>query len=493
MRRMKRGLSLIASLMLMSCAVGPNYKRPHAPIPTTYTSNSSHTGMSQLLEPKKEVPEQWWALFHSKPLNELVLASLHHNPNVGAAKAALRASLENVYAQKGAFYPFIGASFSPSLVQTAAVLQSNLANNRYNYSLYTGQLYVSYTLDIFGGVRRQLESLIAQAEFQRLELEATYLTLSTNVVNAAIQEAALREKIAATRQIIASQTEIVAIYRQRLTLGDVALADLITEEAALAANEATLPPLELQLAEQRDLLNALTGRFPDDRRTPVFKLGSLRLPRELPISLPSTLIEHRPDIRAAEEQMRAANALIGVAVANRLPNVTIGITSLGSAALDFSSLFASNTPFWAMAGLIAQPVFAGGALLHKQRFAKKTYQQAVAQYQLTVINAFQNVADVLKSIHFDAMAWRAYSKASRVAFKSLTIARRQLALGNHSRLLVLTNEQLYQQARLNLIQAEANRLTDTAALFQALGGGWWNRECQHAVYAKVQTKSPVKA
>ena len=478
--------SFIFSVLLTSCAVGPNFHRPHPPIPKTFTAQSvtqktiatpTQMGAAQTFEEKKDIPAQWWELFHSQALNDLVLASLRHNPSVSAAKAALRASLENVYAQKGAFYPFIGASFSPSLVQTASVLQSNLANNKYNYSLYTGQLYVSYTLDIFGGIRRQYESLIAQAQFQRLELEATYLTLSTNVVNAAIQEAALREKIMATKQIIASQSQIVAIYRKRLQLGDAAMADLATQEAALAATQATLPPLEIQLALQRDLLNALTGRFPEDKRTPAFNLSSLQLPTDLPISLPSKLLEHRPDIRAAEAQMHAANALIGVAVANRLPNVTIGFTNMGTAALELSSLFGANTGFWALAGLIAQPIFDGGILLHKQRFAKEMYLQAAAQYRLTVINAFQNVADTLKSIRLNAMALHAANNALQAALKSLIIARRELSLGDNSMLLILINEQLYQQAKLNLIQAQANRLSDTAALFQALGGGWWNRKC----------------
>jgi len=221
-------------------------------------------------------------------------------------------------------------------------------------------------------------------------------------------------------------------------------------------------------------------------------LSSLHLPTDLPISLPSTLIEHRPDIRAAEEQMHAANALIGVAVANRLPNVTIGFTNLGTAALELSTLFGTDASFWSLAGIIAQPIFSGGALMHKQRFAKETYLQAAAQYRLTVINAFQNVADTLKSIQLDANVLRAAKNAEQAAHKSLTFARRQLILGDNSILLILNTEQLYHQARLNLIQAQANRLSDTAALFQALGGGWWNKTCRQA-YAKVHTNSPAKA
>ena len=226
------------------------------------------------------------------------------------------------------------------------------------------------------------------------------------------------------------------------------------------------------MALQRDLLNALTGRFPDDKLTPTFTLDSLQLPTELPIALPSCLIEQRPDIRAAEEQMHAANALIGVAVANRLPNVTIGFTNAGAAATTLSSLFQPDTLFWSLAGIVTQPIFDGGTLLHKQRYAQAMYEQAAAQYRLTVINAFQNVSDTLKSIRLDAMALNVANKAEKAALKGLKIARRQLASGDASALLVLTNEQLYQQARVNLIQAQANRLSDTVALFQALGGGW---------------------
>lgn len=486
MRCLRKFIVIAIVLSTSNCAVGPNFKRPMDPIPKTYTNASLGTktqavqarfGQSQHFAVNKAIPHQWWQLFHSKALNELVLASFQQNPNVVAAHAALRTAMEGVYAQKGAFYPFVGASFAPTTQQTAGTLQSNLASNEYRYALYTGQLFVSYTIDAFGGIRRQRESLIAQTEFQRFELEATYLTLSSNVVNAAIQEAALREQIGATKLIVASQRKIVSIYQQRFKLGDIAIAELATQQAALAATEATLPPLEKQLALQRDLLNALTGRFPDDPKTPSFTFQSLRLPTDLPISVPTALLEHRPDIRMAEEQMHAANALIGVAVANRLPNLTIGYTSLGTAALDLGALFSTNTGFWGLAGLIAQPIFDAGTLRHKQRAAEATYAQAAAQYRATVINAFQNVADTLKSVKIDAEALHAAVYADRAALKSLMIAKRQVALGDNNTLWYLINEQLYQQARLNLIQAQANRLSDTVALFQALGGGWWNHDC----------------
>lgn len=475
-----RATLFAAIVLLTSCVVGPNYTRPVLPLPKDYTAKQSRTvttssktkfGQAQRLMPNEDIPAQWWALFHSKPLNDLVIASFRHNPSVGVAKAGLRGALETAYAQQGALYPFVGLSFSPTKQQAALLLTSPLASNDYSYALYTGQVFVSYTPDVFGGTRRKLESLIAEAKSQRLQLEATYLTLASNVVNAAIQEAALHGQIQAIQAIIASQKKLLVITRKQHQFGDAAIANIALQEASLAASEATLLPLEKQLALQRDLLNALTGRFPDDQCTPEFALNSLVLPTDLPLSLPSTLLEHRPDIRAAEEKMHAANALIGVAISNRLPNVTIGFTNAGASATSLSSLFQADTTFWALAGLITQPVFDAGTLLHRQRFAQAMYKQAVAQYKLTVINAFQNVADTLKSIRFDAIALRAATRAEHAAWTSFNIARHQLASGDTSSIVLLTNEQLYQQARFNLIQAQANCLSDTAALFQALGGG----------------------
>jgi NodT family efflux transporter outer membrane factor (OMF) lipoprotein len=471
----------IAALFLSSCAVGPNFKRPAPPLPQTYTAKSLGTktiasktklGAAQTFAINQDLPKQWWRVFHSQPLNELITASLKCNPTLKAAQQALRASLETAYTERGALFPFVGVSFVPTRQKTANILTSVLASNQYLYSLYTGQVYVSYTPDVFGGIRRQLESLMAEAEAQRFQLDATYLTLTANVVTAAIQEAALREQIQATHEIIASQKKLLAIARQQLKLGDAALIDVATQQTALAASEAILPPLEKQLTIQRDLLNALTGRFPDDPRTPKFNLSSLHLPTQLPISIPSELIEHRPDIRAAEAQMHAANALIGVAIANRLPNFTIDGTNLGTAATTLGTLLRPDTQYWALAGIIAQPIFAGGALRHRQRAVEAIYCQAAAQYRATVINAFQNVADTLKAIKSDAVALRAASNAELAALTSLTISRKQLVLGDNSVAALLLNQQAYQQARLNLIQAQANRLMDTVALFKALGGGW---------------------
>jgi NodT family efflux transporter outer membrane factor (OMF) lipoprotein len=248
-----------------------------------------------------------------------------------------------------------------------------------------------------------------------------------------------------------------------------------TQEAALAAAEATLPPLEKQLALQRDLIKVLSGRFPNEALDASFELDGLQLPGELPLSLPSTLVEHRPDVRAAEEQLHAASADVGVAVANRLPNITLGVSTYGSSALSMGDLFKSGTGFWELAGGITQPVFDGGTLKHRQGAAEAAFEQARAQYRATVQNAFQNVADSLQALQSDDAALRAADRALQAAEKSLSIGRRQLQYGDISPLLLLNAEQTYQQAKLNQVQAQANRLSDTVALFQSLGGGWWNR------------------
>ena len=459
---------------LAGCAVGPDYSRPKDALPSSYSPSDKAPIAGQAVN-DKDLPAQWWELFHSPALNKLVEDSLKHNPNIDAARAALKGAQENVYAQQGFYYPNVGASFTPTRQKVASTLSSPLASNTNLFNLYTAQVSVSYTLDVFGANRRAVESLQAQADMQRFELEASYLTLTSNVVSAAIMEASLRGQIKATREIVADQAKLTGMFRRQLQLGQVSENDVATQEAALAAAEATLPPLEKQLALQRDLIKVLSGRFPNEALDASFELDGLQLPGELPLSLPSTLVEHRPDVRAAEEQLHAASADVGVAVANRLPNITLGVSTYGSSALSMGNLFKSGTGFWELAGGITQPVFDGGTLKHRQGAAEAAFEQARAQYRATVQNAFQNVADSLQALQSDDAALRAADRSLQAAEKSLNIARRQLQYGDISPLLLLNAEQTYQQAKLNQVQAQANRLSDTVALFQSLGGGWWNR------------------
>ena len=368
----------------------------------------------------------------------------------------------------------MGASYNFTRQKTSDTLAPVLNSNQDLYSLHTAQVTVDYTPDVFGGIRRQTESVRAQARSQRFQTEATFLTLTTNVVAAAIQEASLREQIKATRDAVSENRQVLTVMRRQLALGEIARGDVALQETATAQAELALPPLEKQLAQEDDLLADLTGRFPSEGGRQSLDLEALSLPRSLPISLPSKLVEQRPDVRAAEANLNVASAEVGVAIANRLPNVTLE-ANVGGQATNISQLFAHGNDFWSLAGTVAQPIFDGGMLLHKQREARATFDQAQAQYHSTVLSAFQNVADSLQALLADARQLEAAQTADETAAESIAIARKQLALGQVSGLVLLTAEQAYQQARIARAQAAAARLADTAALFQSLGGGWWNR------------------
>jgi NodT family efflux transporter outer membrane factor (OMF) lipoprotein len=345
------------------------------------------------------------------------------------------------------------------------------------YSLYTPQVAVSYVPDVFGLNRRTVESLQAQAEQARFALIASHITLSSNVAAATIQEASLRAQIDATRQLIAINSNLVQVVRNQLANHTATRADLAAQESQLAQINATLPPLLKQLAQQRDLLAALSGQFPSQELGEKFELSSLELPQKLPVSLPSQLVEQRPDVRQAEENMRSASAQIGVAVANRLPNFNL-TADAGTMALTAAKIFSAGAGFWDLGASVTQPIFQGGTLLHRERAARAAYVQAAEQYRGTVVTAFQNVADALNALQRDADALKSTAAAADAAKVTLDLTRRQLevgATGEGNQLALLNAQQTYQQATINLVQARANRYADTAALFHALGGGWWNR------------------
>ena len=482
--RVVRTLFGVALGMLLSaCVVGPDYRRPSAPATHDYAAGglapttaaaAGPAGTAQQLVRDMDIPGQWWTLFHSAPLNALIEDALKHNADTAAAQAALQAAWENVYAQHGAYFPTGNASVEPSRQKISHVLASPAESGASFYSLTTAQVSVSYAPDLWGGNRRQVESLVAQANAQRFQLEATYLTLTSNLVNAAIQQASLDAQIDATEHIIQDQTTIMATLQRQHALGDVSEAALAAQQAALEQSRATLPPLEKQRAQQRDLLAALSGHMPDDAPDMHFTLAALRLPTRLPLSLPARLVEQRPDVRMADEQLHAASAQIGVAIANRLPNVQIN-ASIGSAAEHAGALLSTGTGFWNIGASLGQSLFDGGTLKHRQRASVAIYRQSAAQYRSTVIGAVQNVADVLHAVQSDAGALASAELADRAAARSYAIAQRQLALGDISEVVLLNAEQTWQQTEIALTQARANRYADTVALFQALGGGWWNR------------------
>ena len=494
-------LALAAAAALGGCAVGPDFHRPAVPagagftatpLPPVTGSAEAFAGDAQRFVAGQDVRFDWWRAFGDEALDALVEQALRANPTVPAAQAALRQAQELVYAQRGYFYPSVAASYSFERQKiegnTATTSAPGLQGNGQNlvpsapsqpllYNFHTAALTVGFTPDVFGANRRKVESLDAQAQIARFELEATYVTLASNVVSAAIQEASLRAQLTATRAIIASDEKAVAVMREKYQQGYAMGIDLASEEAQLAEARSLLPPLEKQLEQTRDLLRALAGKLPNEELAQIFEFASLKLPRDLPLSLPAGILAQRPDVRAAAEQIRAANAEVGVAIAAMIPQFSIS-GAVGGAANEFAWMFRDGGPFWNVIAGVSQPLFAGGTLLHTERAAKQTLLQAAALYQETVLTAYQNVADTLHALLADADELAAASAAERAAKVTLDLALEQAHDGFIDYLSELAAETAYQQAALDLIQAQATRLGDTAALYQALGGGWWNRSAQ---------------
>ena len=483
-RRVPRRPKIAIALALAACAclsacVGPNFQRPPAPrverytaapLPAQTAAAQGPGGAAQKFLADQDVPRDWWTRFDSGEINALVAEALRANPSVQAATAALRQAQENTAAQRGSYFPSAQAGFDAERQRDAVgVLSPNLTSGAALYNLFTPQVTVTYVPDVFGANRRQVESLAALAEVSRFQLDATYLTLTANVVTAAIQEAGLRAQIAATQRVVALEREALSVLRRELQLGAIAEGDVFAQEAALAQLETTLPPLQRQLRQMRDLLAVLTGHLPADFESPRVELDQLHLPTDLPLGIPSQLVERRPDVRAAEAQMHAATAQVGVAIASLLPQVMI-TGSAGSSATAMGDLFRTGTGFWSLGASLTQTLFEGGTLIHRKRAADAALDQAGALYRSAVLTAFQNVADALHALDTDADALNAASRAEDAARRSLEVVQRQLELGSVSYLALINAEQAYQQALIALTQARASRYADTAALFQALGG-----------------------
>jgi NodT family efflux transporter outer membrane factor (OMF) lipoprotein len=481
--RLARLLVISASLFTSACAVGPKFKKPAAPdvggytpAPPTTTAATPNVaaGEEQHLVQGADIPGDWWTLFHSRALNDLIERALKANPDLKAARAALLVARENVLAQRGAYYPSISGSFSAVRAKTSNEVSPVPNAPVFEYSLFTPEVSVSFVPDVFGLNRRTVESLKAQQEEARFALAATNITLSSNVVAAAIQEASLRAQIDATIEQIKINQNMLDILRNQYGRGYASDLDVAAQESQLAQIAATLPPLLKQLAQQRDLLAVLAGGFPDKDLPEKFVLSDLQLPRELPVSIPSKLVEQRPDVRQAEENLHSANALIGVARANRLPSFNL-TGDIGSMALAFGNIFSAGNGFRDVGASVTQPIFEGGTLMHRERAARAAYVQADEQYRSTVLTAFQNVADTLNALQQDADGLKAAADARDASAVTLDLAKKQFQAGYVNYLGLLSAEQAYEQAVINLAQVEGNRYADTAALFQALGGGWWNR------------------
>jgi NodT family efflux transporter outer membrane factor (OMF) lipoprotein len=491
-----KALAGAAGLFLASCAVGPDWVPPPDPDVSRFTPEPLRSPRADAGGPPvaqqhfvtgAEVSARWWAAFRSAPLNQLIRMSVDHNPTLQSAEAAIHLAYYNSQAQRGLFFPQVAANYTGSGQQFSnmATLQPG-DNPQLRYALHTAQLNIAFVPDIWGANFRAVESLDALSQQALFQLEAAYLALTANVVTAAIQEASLRGQIAATERIIKIERDILGVIKNQFNAGQVAQVDVLTQETALAQVEQTLPPLQKALAVQRDLLTALAGQYSADEVLEKFDLQHLALPANLPVSLPSTLVAQRPDVRAAEAALHSAGALVGVAIAARLPNLTF-TGNPGTSAFKPVELFTPGTIFWTVAGSASQTVFDGFTLYNRQKAAEAALEAAGAVYRQSVITAFQNVADALRSLQADARAVQSAIKAENAAKASLDIIQKQLALGQINQVIVLTAQQAYLNALIARVQAQATRLADTAALFLALGGGW-PQNCTTSVWRECVMK-----
>ncbi len=482
------GLPIALTLLLSACALGPDFKQPAAPHVDGYTEqhaqtlqkNQADSGQLRTIsnQPKIEfggsVPEQWWLLYQSPALNALIEQGLKENPSLSAARSTLLAAQEDYASQGGPIlYPSVDATLSADRQKLSGL--SFGQNGGFMYSLQNASVDVSFAFDPFGSGRRYLESLRANIDYQGFQVEAAYLTLTANIVTAAISEASLRGQLQAMQEIVESQQSQLDIIEKQFELGVVTKVDVLAQRATLAQTRTGLPPLQKQLAQVRHYLSVLAGRLPGQPGMPSFQLSDLHLPKNIPVSLPSELVRQRPDIRAAEAQLHQASALVGLATANMYPSLSIS-AGFGRQAVQFGDLLTGPaSAVWNIGGNILQPLFHGGELTAKRRQALASFAAARSQYRQSVLTAFQNVADVLRALQSDTEGLGLNQKAESLSEQRLKLVQRQFELGAASYLSLLSAQQQFRTAHISVVQARATLIADTAALFQAMGGGWWQR------------------
>jgi NodT family efflux transporter outer membrane factor (OMF) lipoprotein len=470
-------LSLLLFLLLPGCAVGPNFTRPQPPTVSQYTQDPEPTqtiaadGKAQQFDYGNAIAADWWQVFNSPQINEIIQEAVNQNRNLAAAEARLRQSQALLMAGYGVFFPQANASLA-IFRQKFSPVQFGIGTPGSTFTLYTPQVSASYVLDVFGAQRRTVEDLAAQVDYQGYTAQATYITLLGNVINTAIAQTAYQAQIEATEQIIGIIKEQVKITKTQSTAGTVSYASVVSLQTQLAASEASLPPLRQNLSKTQHLLAALVGHIPGEWAPPRLALKDIILPRQLPVTLPSDLVRRRPDILAAEAQLHSASAKIGVATAALFPTITL-TSNLGKNLSDLTKIFGPAGMFWSAGGSLAEPLFRGGTLWYQRQAALEGYQAALASYQQVVITAFQQVADSLRALENDAHTLKAQTESLNAATQALQLVKANHQAGLVNYLQILTADNQYQQARIGLIQAQTLRLQDTAALYVALGGGWW--------------------
>jgi NodT family efflux transporter outer membrane factor (OMF) lipoprotein len=476
-------LIIFVSVLQSACMVGPNFLPPappkvtkftESPMPLKTVQSPGPGGQAQAFHPNEDIPLLWWELFHSPAINQLISRGLANSPNLAAAAATLRQAQENLNVFIGNnLWPAFDASGYAERIRFSEQQIGLEATPAITFNLFYASVNVVYTLDFFGGARREIESLRAKVNYEQFELIAAYLTLTANIVTTSINIASYQAQIETTLKLIKTEQAVLDILRKQFRLGGVSGANVLTQQTLVEQTRATLPPLQRSLSQAKHTLSVLIGVFPECP-LPEIRLENLRLPTNIPVSFPANIVRQRPDVLASEALLHSACAEIGVATANLFPKFTINGT-YGWLSNKIQNLFSSKSYVWDIIGEFTQPIFHGGALFAQRRANVAAYQQAAAQYHLVVLQAFQNVADVLRALETDARTFQADMRAEESARRSFELTLGQYRLGGATYINLLIAQQQYRQAQIARIQAQATRYSDTAALFQALGGGWWHK------------------
>lgn len=470
--------AFILAGFIAGCTAGPDFKRPAPPDVTTYTagplpaqtaSAPTEFGESQRFIEGGSVNPQWWQEFHSPKLDALISDALQASPTLALSRATLRQAQEVYAAQAGStLYPQVDANLDSQRQRFNPVTLGQDSEAR-EFSLYNAGVNVHYNLDLAGGNRRALEALVAQVDYQRYQLEGARLTLAANIVTSAVTQASLAAQIQATQTTLDSQEKQLGLTRERVRLGQAAPDDELALQTQVEQTRAGIPLLRNQLQQNEHLLAVLAGRAPGAGGLPSFSLMDFTLPSDLPLVVPSELVRSRPDIQASEALLHAASAKYGVAIAKLYPQLDLS-AHLGSQALTTGALFGSGSAIWSIVGQLTQPLF-NPRLPAEKRAALAAFDAAAANYRNVVLESLRNVADVLRGLDNDTQRLTALSAADRAAQASLDSMQRQYELGAADYIQLLTAQQQSQQTRIELVEAQARRLVNNAALYQAMGGG----------------------
>jgi NodT family efflux transporter outer membrane factor (OMF) lipoprotein len=480
--------------LFAGCTVGPDFVEQKAPdtqgydeegMPETRVAGAKEK--EQRFALGKKISGEWWQLFHSRQLNDVLQQAIAGNQTLVAAKATLAQAREGINQAGGALYPQIdfaaGASRQRvSLAPVGQQTQGPITN------LFSIGPKVSYDLDPFGGNRRRVEQQEAVAQFQEYQLDAAYLTLTGNAVTQALNTASARAQIKAVESIIADDQRNLQLVRSELAAGEATQIDVQSAASQLAADRTLLPPLRQQLSVAKHALAVLVGKLPANWKVPNFDIEEFALPEELPVSLPSELVRQRPDILASEAQLHAASAAIGVATAALYPDLNL-TAAFTQEALSTATLFNPASSVFSIGANLLAPIFHGGALQAQKRSTEDAFENALATYRQTVLTSFGQVADVLQALAHDAELLEAQRRALESAETSLSLTRTTYSFGNVGILQVLDAQRLTEQARLGYVRAQVQRYLDTVQLFTAMGGGWWDwKQDNDGVRAAVENQ-----